>query len=306
MRSLTITVFALAAATLAAPVQAQSGWGMAPPGGGGFALPRGGSEGDWLRCTNVDRIHPLERSVESCNRMLAERPGHLVSGAIYWYRAMRYQDAGQFSEAEADLNLAAGAFATAIEANPRDYYGYSNRASVRARLGQYDEALADYTYAATIDSNASSPWLGRGNILFRRGDYAGASEAFDRAGRIAARVASTGPAHHTVRCAVRAAANVDLDRARTFCDRAVRNADNPSYALAGRGYFWFMQGDLTAAAADFSRAIEEDPYNAPAVYGRGVVAAREGRTAEGEADMARGLAMDRFEVEYYANAGLRP
>jgi tetratricopeptide (TPR) repeat protein len=306
-RTLFGAVLAATIVLLVEPAQAQ-GWGMTTPSGGGLGqLPVWTmSSGDWERCTNSDRNNPLERAVESCNRLLAERPGHLGQGAIYWQRAMRYLDAGDAQRAEDDLKLAANAFSAAIEADPRDYTGYNNRGSVLTRLGQFDNALADYDHAIAIESDASSPHLGRGGILFRRGDYAGASASFDRAARIAARTAATGPRHHTTRCEVRAAARIDPDRALEFCNRAVRNSDNPSYALTSRGYYWFMQGDLVRAAADFARAIETDPYNAPALHGRGVVAVRQDRAAEGEADMARARAMDSFEVDYYANAGLTP
>jgi tetratricopeptide (TPR) repeat protein len=86
----------------------------------------------------------------------------------------------------------------------------------------------------------------------------------------------------------------------------VRNSQNAAWALTARGYFYVMQGELEAAARDFDRAVERDAYHAPALYGRGAVAVRQGRQAEGEADMARALDMNRWQVEYYANAGLRP
>lgn len=263
--------------------------------------------GDWLRCANEERRYSLEVAVESCERILAERRGgYSIAGAVYWNIAMRYQDAEQFDRANEYLNFAVESFAEFIRREPREYVGYSNRASVLARLGRYDEALADYDRAAALESHAASPWLGRGNVLFRRGDYEGASAAYDRAARIGAYTGATNASYHAARCAVRAASHTGLERGRDFCNRGVRSTDTPSYPLTARGFYWFMQGDLAAAGADFARAVEEDPYNASAVYGRGVVAAREGRAAEGEADMTRGLTMDRYEVEYYANAGLRP
>jgi tetratricopeptide (TPR) repeat protein len=141
--------------------------------------------------------------------------------------------------------------------------------------------------------------------LFRRGDYAGAAAAFDAASHIAARTGQTSARHYSARCEARAVQRIDLDRARALCDRGVRLTDEQASALTSRGFFYFMQGDLNQAAADFARAVEEDPYSAPALYGRGVVAARQGR-AEGQGDIARARQMDAFEVDYYANAGLTP
>ncbi|MBK8543703.1 MAG: hypothetical protein IPL62_09175 [Caulobacteraceae bacterium] len=67
-----------------------------------------------------------------------------------------------------------------------------------------------------------------------------------------------------------------------------------------------MQGELDDAASDFARALERDARYAPALYGRGAVAVRQGRVAEGEADMTRATEMNRRQVNFYANAGLRP
>lgn len=278
-------------------------------GAGPFLGGNANTGADWLRCMNEERRYSLEVAIESCERLLAEWRGRSAAGVIYWHMAMRYQDAEQLDRANESLNLAAESFTELIRREPREYAGYSNRASVLTRLGRYDEALADYDRATALERHEPSPWLGRGNILFRRGDYEGASAAYDRAGRTGAYMGDMGGTNatfHAARCAVRAALRTDLERGRGYCNRGVRVTDTPSYPLTARGFFWFMQDDLAAASADFARAIEEDPYNASAVYGRGVVAVRQGRAAEGEADMARGLAMDRHEVEYYANAGLRP
>ena len=303
-------LISLAVLTVAFASPAAAQWGMRVEGSSSGLHPRSfggaGVSADWDRCTNSERVLEPSVSIESCDRLLAENRSRSVSGGIYWYRAMRHHDAGQIDLYEADLRRAGEVFGLDIEANPRSYDGYNNRAAVRTRLEEYEAALADYDRAVALESNADFPHLGRGSVLFRRGDFRAASEAFDRAARIAARMNSTGPTHHSARCEVRAALREDLERARSFCDRAVRNDDTPSYPLTSRGYYFFMQGDLDRAAADFARAVEEDPYNAAALYGRGVVAVRQGRSAEGEADMTRARGMDRLDVEYYANAGLTP
>jgi len=295
-------IIALAVAALPGLVHAQ-GWGMSTGGSGIDRSGNASNSAHWDRCTNARRTYDTAVSIESCDRLLAESSqSRSTMGPIYWYRGMRNLDAGQHAQYEDDLKRA-GEY---ITANPRRFDGYVNRAAVLMRLGQFDQALADYERAAALESNATAPWMGRGNVLFRRGDYAGASDAYDRAARIAARMASTGSGHHSTRCVVRAAMRDDLDRALSFCNRAVRNSDNPSGAFAARAYLHFMSGDIDAAAIDFASAVEADPYSASAIYGRGVVAVRQGRAEEGQADMARGVAMDRVDVDFYANAGLRP
>jgi tetratricopeptide (TPR) repeat protein len=284
---------------------AQSGWGMNTGMMGRF--PSLGSmpvDAEWNRCANEDHKYSYEEALRSCDSILADadtdRWGE--AGAL-WYRADLYFETGRHDAARADLQRAIERYNEIVEAEPREPYGYSNRASVNQRLENYDAALADYDRAIELENNFSSPHIGRGQILFRRGDYAGATAAFDRASRIAARSYGTTASIYANKCSARAAARTDLEAARRFCDRAVRNSDNDAaWVLSVRGYFHFLQ----AAARDFNRAIERDPLDANALYGRGVVAVRQGRQAEGEADMTRAREISTWRVDYYANAGLVP
>lgn len=306
MRTLAAFLIALA---FSASAHAQSGWGMTDPSGQGFGRPSLHYPGDanWNRCTDDSLGLPLEESLAACDRLFADwRGSHLNTGAVHWYRAMRYYDHSRHTEGDAELDAAAAAFELAIRANPRDPDGYNNRAAVLVRRGRFDEAIETYNRAIELDNRSVAPLIGRGNTHFRTGDYAAASESYDQAGRIAARIGEQWPSLHGARCAVRAAMQADLDRGWTFCNRGVRSTDDPSYPLTARGYFQFMRGDLDAALADFTRAYELDGFNASALYGRGVIAVRQGRVAEGEADMARAREIDLFELEFYANAGLAP
>ncbi len=266
-----------------------------------------GRDGEWGRCVNDEHERSLETAIEACTSIINSRneTRSYLAGAL-WYRSKAYEDQGQRDLANTDLHRAIEIYDLMIEADQRDPSGYANRASVNSRLENYDAALADYDHAISLDSNFSAGYIGRGQILFRRGDFSNAMTAFDSASRIAARQYGTNPGLYSNKCAVRAAARVELDAGRRFCDRAVRNSGASSWSLTSRGYFRLMQGDLEGAAADFGRAVERDEYYAPALYGRGVIAARQGREAEGQADMTRALEMNRQQVEYYANAGLRP
>jgi tetratricopeptide (TPR) repeat protein len=292
---------------IATPAFAQAGWGMST--GSSSMPPMGsyGSDGEWIRCTNENHEHPLERSIEDCTSIINYRgvSRSYLAGAL-WYRSRLYEDQGQRDLADADISRAIEIYSVMIEADRRDPSGYNNRASANARLENYDAAMADYERAIELEDDYSSPHLGRGQILFRRGDFAGAMAAFDAASRIAAREYGTSANIYGGKCAARAAARTELDAARRFCDRAVRNSDRSAWALTTRGYLHFMQGDAEAATADFTNAVERDAYYAPALYARGVMAVRQGRQSEGEADMARALEMNRRQVEYFANAGLRP
>jgi tetratricopeptide (TPR) repeat protein len=294
----------------AAPAYAQTGWGMSR---GSSDYNRGalqvgpGADLFWDRCTNENHEHSFESATESCTRIIEERDsGRSHRAGALWYRAKLYFDQHQDELAHADLQRALGIYGEMIEANAREPDAYNNRASINMRLEQYDAAMSDYERAIELDNDYPSPHIGRALILFRRGDYAGASAAYDSASRISARQYHTSDSIYGGKCVVRAAARTDFENAQRFCDRAVRNSQASSWALTTRGYLHVMQGNLDAAAADFARAVGRDAHYAPALYGRGAVAVRQGRQAEGEADMTRALEMNRWQVEYYANAGLRP
>ncbi len=300
-------ILALSVASIAGPAVGQSGWGMSTgPGWHPRTFGSLGSSG-WESCVNDNHEYSLERALRDCTRIVDDPHADRLSQAdALWFRAKVYFDLQQDELARADLHRARELYTEVIQANPREPGGYNNRASVNMRLENYDIALADYDRAIEFEGDYATPHVGRAQILFRRGDYAGAMAAYDRASRIAARVEGTGAGIYAGKCATRAATQTDLDAARRFCDRAVRNSQHSAWALTTRGYFHVMQGDLDAAARDFARAVERDAYYAPALYGRGAVAVRQGRQAEGDADMARALEMNRWQVEYFANAGLRP
>lgn len=309
MRLLLIS-FAFVALTL--PAHAQNVWGTSPGWGmstGGWSPRFGGTfgGGGWERCFNENHEYSFERAIEDCTRIIDDPDaGRLNEAGALWYRSKLYFDQQQDDLARADLHRALELYSEMIEANAREPEGFNNRASINLRLENYDAAMADYERAIELENDYSSPHVGRAQILFRRGDYSGAMAAYDRASRISARTSGTSAGIYAGKCLTRAAARTDLAAARRFCDRAVRNSENAAWALTARGYLHVMQGDLDAAARDFARAVERDAYHAPALYGRGAVAMRLGRQVEGEADMARALEMNRWQVEYYANAGLRP
>ena len=55
-----------------------------------------------------------------------------------------------------------------------------NRGILESALGEQDAAMASYDKALVVMPELPEPWVGRGNVLFLRGDAAGAITAYDR------------------------------------------------------------------------------------------------------------------------------
>jgi tetratricopeptide (TPR) repeat protein len=223
-------------------------------------------------------------------------------------RAQHYELMDRDDLAQADYQRAIELYDLVVEGDRSEAGGYVARGLAYYDMHDYERALADFNRAAEVDSRAAQGLYGRGLVYFRRGDFAAALAEYDAASRLA--IANqrrySWYAHQRRKCEARAALGVELDSALTLCNRAVRNTRSAPESLISRGYYWYMAGRLDQAAADFAQAAENAPYRAAAIYGRGVVAARQGRQAEGEADMARAREMDAAAVAFYANAGLTP
>lgn len=56
-----------------------------------------------------------------------------------------------------------------------------NRGILESALGEQNAAMASYEKALAVMPELPEPWVGRGNVLFLRGDAAGAIAAYDRA-----------------------------------------------------------------------------------------------------------------------------
>lgn len=256
-------------------------------------------------CVNEEHAFSLDRAIQACTLILNERPTRGFRARTLLERAVHYEDQGELDLARADYQAAHDLFSAEIQGARREPDGYVGRGWANYRLGRYAEARADFEEAIAVDNDAAGAHYGRGVLLFRNADYAGAAAAFDRASHIAARHPTLTPSSFlSGKCIARAASGQETAQAATLCDRAVRRADGGAEALVARGYFHFRTGDLASAERDFTAASEYDPNYGAAVYGRGVAAARLGR--DGSGDIARGRELDPIDVAFYSAGGLTP
>lgn len=166
-----------------------------------------------------------------------------------------------------DYTGAVGDLTKLIELEPADPANFRDRATVYARMRQYRLALNDFDEALNLSPPAS---LTRGYLL-------------------------------NGACFMRAALNVELDRARKECDEANamvvgRLPDfRDSSALVA-----FRQGRFQDAWNDWDAAVQVRPDFAGAIYGRGIAARRLGRQAEGDADIKKAQALEPGVAGEYA------
>lgn len=270
--------------------------------------------GGRAECTAANNRAEAAELIIACTRAADSERDRALVGRFLITRGDLHFDIGDQAAAAADYQQAVDIYTDLIasDATPR---ALSTRAAALFRLERFEEALANYDRALAIDPHFASALNGRGITSFRRGDYTSAIADFDRTVELAARLRSRGglrtpsrtaiisPAVHANQCAARAAARIELDVARAACETAIRGSAEHVFS---RGFLNFIEGRLEEALQDFDRAAALSDTNGSALYARGVVATRLGRTEAGEADMARGREMEGSRLDYYINAGLVP
>jgi tetratricopeptide (TPR) repeat protein len=103
---------------------------------------------------------------------------------------------------------------------------YNNRGNAYSDMGEYRDAIADYTLAIAVSKDnavTASAWFNRGNALLRLDDISGAIESYDKTLQLT-------PEH--------------------------------ANALHNRGYSYSLLGDLKLAVRDFDSALlvsHDDP-----------------------------------------------
>jgi tetratricopeptide (TPR) repeat protein len=175
------------------------------------------------------------------------------------------------------------------------------RADAHHRAGDPGKALGDLNEAIRLDPRrCCAPYEARGMILATMGEGEAALQDYDRAARgMRDRAAAS-----NTRCRGRALAGVDLDRARRFCNEALRLGPGFGAFLDSRGLVGMKQGRFQDAWNDYNEALRWAPEQAQYLYGRGIAALRLGRAADGEADIAAALNRDQAIAQTYASYGI--
>ena len=257
------------------------------------------------------RTRAYQRAIEDFDKVLTLEPDN-VDALIH--RGDSYRQIGNYGRALADLDaavakepdnaealamrglanssrgetiLAKRDYDAALVIDPHNVDALVRRATLDGEGGALRDAIADLTTALSIEDNNATAHYNRGTFYLRMSDYERALADF----RSAIELDSTlGPAY-TNRCLVRAILGRDLVGALADCDTALRMLPGNLDVRDTRGFTYLTADEPAIAVVEYSAALQADPNRALSLYGRGLAYSRDGRTKDGEADMAAAKAL---------------
>ncbi len=176
---------------------------------------------------------------------------------------------GDIDGAMADLNKA-------IEHQPtRRDEACQHLASLKAKHGDWQGALAAYDKLVAFDTNKADSYYVRATAKKQHGDFEGAMADFEKAAELRSdpagfvQIGEMRKEHGDV-----AGAMAEYDKAIALCDKQIAgkaktDARSPlgSDPYFSRGYAKELKGDLEGAVADYTQAIANNPARAAMAYG---------------------------------------
>jgi len=110
-------------------------------------------------------------------------------------------------------------------------------------------------------------------------------------------------------CWIRGAHGVDLDRAMSYCDKAVA-AGRPGYALVNRALVELQLGNFRGSLNDYNEVLADKNYvkdsgSSRALYGRGIARLRLGDRG-GESDLKSAVKLNALASADFEGVGLIP
>jgi tetratricopeptide (TPR) repeat protein len=262
---------------------------------------------------HLQRDRPKE-AVKAFSRSLELDPNNSFNLA---HRATAYEQQGQLEEALADIergvalqphlsmlswreaslraalgqeDQALAATARMTDANSDDPFGYGFRGEMLARFGRSDDANAEFAKAlAVIDLQANKPQADEALLFKQKIAILSMSgrhrEAIEAASERLGRLPGNRVAL-TARCSARMIAMIEIDAALHDCSEAVRNDSGNANALAVRATLKLRPERWDEAIADYDAALRLEPRDPTCLYGRGVAKQRKGEREAAANDLA--------------------
>ncbi|MGW5349132.1 tetratricopeptide repeat protein [Streptomyces sp. NPDC004031] len=264
------------------------------------------------------RTGGMDEALRLLDQGIARLDKEMGLGERSWHRVgLRYNRA-QVNAMSGRLEDALDDYAHIMEIDDDFSDHYFNRGNILRRMGRTEDALADYEHALTLEPPFPEAHYNCGDARLELGDIEGALREFDRVlvlepGNVDALLNRAGihaelgdpraalgdiaaglelaPGHAHLLCLKgRLLAEQDeSEAARDALDAALSAEPDLAEAWALRAELAFGAGDLTAAVADFDRAVELGGSVAIR-YNRGLVHEAAGRFAEAADDFAAVLA----------------
>jgi tetratricopeptide (TPR) repeat protein len=233
-----------------------------------------------------------------------------------------FRNRGEAYFAKGDHNRAVRDFSKAIELDPRDAASYLNRGLVFATRNDHDQAISDLTRAIQLQPTAvADAYDTRGVVYLRKGDHDRAMADFNRALEFRPRFART---HFNRGLAYQVRG--DLDEAIKDFTKAIEFDPRLAVAYLHRGmaYESYVRARCAVGSRrvgespppcvlsekydrillEYSKAIELDPTNALAYYGRGLGYWKIGDYNRAIADTTKAIELDPKGAQNYNGRGL--
>jgi tetratricopeptide (TPR) repeat protein/predicted aspartyl protease len=259
-------------------------------------------------------------------------PQAAADAAVLRRRGAASAERMDFTHALPDLNRA-------VELAPDDPENYRTRAGVYWRSGNGEQALRDFDQALKYKPDDVALLLDRGTLRLQRNDADGAHADLERAELLAARdpavslriaqaYAATGRLQQAVsyldrwvsanprddrmpgvlgeRCWLRALTGGASDQALSDCNRALSGGQHTARAYEGRGLSYLRSQKFDKAIADFTGALQLQPRDAEALYGRGLAESGKGLKESGDKDMDAAIALRASAADEFKRIGLAP
>lgn len=187
--------------------------------------------------------------------------------------------------ARADIDLA-------VKLAPQDIDIRIMHASSRIGMRQPDLVAADLDAASQAAAPSADQRLALAGLYQRIDRFAPAIAQYDQ--WLTAHPDDSRKADAlNGRCWTRALAGQELDRALADCNAALKLRSGDPTFLDSRALVQLRRGDDDRAIADYDAVLKLQPRRAWALYGRGLARQSKGLKADGDADIAAAVAIDK-------------
>jgi len=176
---------------------------------------------------------------------------------------------------------------------------HNNRGLLYDRIGDYDQAIAEYNQAIKIDPYTLEAYFNRGVIYEIQGDYDGALADYNQALQINPNYAIAYSNRGNVYTK-----KGNYDQAIAEYNQAIKIDPNYAMAYSNRGAIYGTQGDYDQAIAEYNQAIKIDPNCAIAYSNRGIAYSKKGNYDHAIADCNQAIKINPHEAMAYYNRGL--